>query len=488
MAPATYLKRVQQALHELVNDYQLAFPVGFLILRILGPVDPLNVRYRGRSESRIRAALNHEARSRRITIDREQSPALLTVTSDGQKFYHAFGSEPVYEDGDVRLTRMTVQQLHHHAAAFKLVLEDIQQTFLEFYPNNTGAQDLNTLPDAVNTFLFLSPPPSPTLFVALAHAMLSQSPDCAPMDISVAAILKGFANSTMIEPETPVTLKITYSRRPAFLLESDEGKPLPAASVIMRYRHLRQQQRIIQSGIAPGEGSGSRATRGIIVATAESREPASVPAGQNDQSVPTAQNGSAPPSAIANVVPEAPAAALGAAPHSSDTVDGSTGSGGSHVKSSSILTASTRTIPPTRGHLGLDDSAHDRRETVMTSIGPLEITYTWRNLRSRGEKTRGEKTYWFASRATDVLDVPPTLALAKPGDLYIHTSNNGSKQAWLRATTPTWTSVELLHPHPFLRGYVLNFLKNGEPSWVTKDTVRTYMGRIEKRKREAKKG
>ncbi|KAI0738562.1 hypothetical protein C8Q80DRAFT_1124705 [Daedaleopsis nitida] len=124
----------------------------------------------------------------------------------------------------------------------------------------------------------------------------------------------------------------------------------------------------------------------------------------------------------------------------------------------------------------------------MTMCGPLEVTYQWRSLRTRGDKTRGETTSWFASRSSQLLDVPPVLPQAVIGDLYVHASDNDIKQAWIRTAEPAWLSIELLHPHPYLRGYVLNFQKNGEPSWVTKDTVRTYRGRVQKLAREAKEG
>ncbi|KAI0682823.1 hypothetical protein C8T65DRAFT_750041 [Cerioporus squamosus] len=268
----------------------------------------------------------------------------------------------------------------------------------------------------------------------------------------------------MIEPETPVTFHVKYSFRPAFLLESDEGKPLPASSVILRHRHLRQQQKTIQGGITPGEGPGSRATRGIVVASAE---PAPAPA-----------------SAAPNI---APVASPPPPPSNHPASNAAPGAEVQPVPDEARTTQRLRNTRQARGHLRLDDSAHDRRQSVMTSIGPLEITYTWRSLRTRGEKTRGEKTTWFASTASQLLDIPPTLSLVKPGDLYIHYSDNETTQAWLRTSAPAWVSVDTLHPHPYLRGYVLNFLKNGEPSWVTKDTVRTYKGRIEKRTRDANK-
>ena len=48
----------------------------------------------------------------------------------------------------------------------------------------------------------------------------------------------------MLEPEAPPTIWIKQPTYPAFLLASDEGRPLKPSSVILRHRHLCQQQRI----------------------------------------------------------------------------------------------------------------------------------------------------------------------------------------------------------------------------------------------------
>ncbi len=118
--------------------------------------------------------------------------------------------------------------------------------------------------------------------------------------------------------------------------------------------------------------------------------------------------------------------------------------------------------------------------------GALEIKHISRGLRTRpGAKTRGEKTVWFSSAAVNALEVPPDLREAKVTDLYVHQCGNGTKQVWLLDANRSWLSIDLLHPHPHLEGYMLNLLNNGEPSWVTRETVRTYQGRIMKAARDA---
>lgn len=96
-----------------------------------------------------------------------------------------------------------------------------------------------------------------------------------------------------------------------------------------------------------------------------------------------------------------------------------------------------------------------------------------------------DKTVWFSSRGDQLLTIPiavPSSQL-RLGDLFVHVATGNRKQVWLW-NADRWVPIELHDPHPYLRGYVLNVLANGEPSWVTKDTIRTYIGRIKKRERE----
>ena len=101
-----------------------------------------------------------------------------------------------------------------------------------------------------------------------------------------------------------------------------------------------------------------------------------------------------------------------------------------------------------------------------------------------------EKTTWYSSSANDLLDHPVPLASTRlnQGDLYVHTATGNRRQVWLWTADGRWMTVQLHHPHPYLKGYVLNILSNGEPSWVTSDTIRTYLSRIKKRARELSAG
>ncbi|OJT03394.1 hypothetical protein TRAPUB_6011 [Trametes pubescens] len=121
-------------------------------------------------------------------------------------------------------------------------------------------------------------------------------------------------------------------------------------------------------------------------------------------------------------------------------------------------------------------------EGTLTSTSPLAALHVERH--EHGIRCRNEKTVWFSSSGSDLLPTPPALSLACLGDLYVHNCNDGSKQAWISMGPAQWLSVDLGHDHPYLKGYILNFCGNGEPSWVKKDTVRTYNGRKKQRERK----
>ena len=74
---------------------------------------------------------------------------------------------------------------------------------------------------------------------------------------------------------------------------------------------------------------------------------------------------------------------------------------------------------------------------------------------------------------------PAPIPDAVVGSLYVHKTPDGQEN-WIRVNDGLWESVQAAHPHPFLKGYVLSFLSNGEPRWVTKESLRTYKGREKK--------
>lgn len=89
------------------------------------------------------------------------------------------------------------------------------------------------------------------------------------------------------------------------------------------------------------------------------------------------------------------------------------------------------------------------------------------------------------TKGRDYLCKPVAVPSAEVGDLYVHLASD-ARQAWLHSPSHEWISVEEKHAHPFLWDYLLRFLDNGEPRWVTKESLRTYNGRVKKAERDAR--
>ncbi|KAI0323555.1 hypothetical protein GY45DRAFT_1376237 [Cubamyces sp. BRFM 1775] len=275
----------------------------------------------------------------------------------------------------------------------------------------------------------------------------------------------------MIEPETPITIVMKHTHYPAFLLASDEGKPLKPSSVILRHRHLRQQQRVLQ-GLPSNDLPAAKPTRGTSVAL-----PADVDIADASRvrSPPTDDRaGVVSPRTTPHDASHASAqiGQVPAQPVSHDTTVGDPGT-------SAIASGSSGASPPASTAL------HPLRPASFPEPAEPSSKSPWTGLNvvrhERSIRSRNDKTTWFASSGSSLLQTPPKIPLARVCDLYVHTSASGDKQAWILASTLEWVSVDLGHPHPYLKGYLLNFCANGEPSWVTKDTVRTYKGRTKKR-------
>ncbi|KAL1944056.1 hypothetical protein VTO73DRAFT_3874 [Trametes versicolor] len=273
----------------------------------------------------------------------------------------------------------------------------------------------------------------------------------------------------MIEPEQPVVIHVKQRLYPAFLLASDEGKPLSPHSVILRHRHLRQQQRVL-IGLSGGPLSGAKRTRGVSVPV----EGSSVSA-QRDGALIDVQ--------MANRAAVA-TSSLPAVDVSSPTrppqeqVSSST-----QVIGRSTNAGTKQTTPhPDPVHAPPSFAPRELGGKAPTPTLPPAALHVERH--AHGIRCRNEKTVWFSSTSPDLLQAPPVLSLACLGDLFVHNCNDGTKQAWLCTGPSQWVSVELGQAHPYLKGYVLNFCGNGEPSWVKKDTVRTYNGRKKQRERK----
>ncbi len=107
----------------------------------------------------------------------------------------------------------------------------------------------------------------------------------------------------------------------------------------------------------------------------------------------------------------------------------------------------------------------------------------------RGEYTireTSEKTVWYYSTAPMYLLEPPATPKTLVGNLYVHTAANDDRQIWLYTSAARWEKVQRRHRHPYLNGYVLHLLSNGEPRWVKRETVVKYDAEAKKRGQAAR--
>ena len=88
-------------------------------------------------------------------------------------------------------------------------------------------------------------------------------------------------------------------------------------------------------------------------------------------------------------------------------------------------------------------------------------------------------TIWYKSSAQYNLATPPCIedALAE-GCLYVHTNTlSGDRQVWIFTADGTWGIARKMLPHPSMEDRVLWLRVDGEPSWITRHTYRTYQSR-----------
>lgn len=100
-------------------------------------------------------------------------------------------------------------------------------------------------------------------------------------------------------------------------------------------------------------------------------------------------------------------------------------------------------------------------------------------------------TIWWESRHESDLTAPPRVADYTIGDLYIHKNTDGTSiQIWICRKQHVWERVVLEYDdkflpervvlglsHPLFQDRRLKLRKNGEPSWITKQTCATNKSR-----------
>jgi hypothetical protein len=90
------------------------------------------------------------------------------------------------------------------------------------------------------------------------------------------------------------------------------------------------------------------------------------------------------------------------------------------------------------------------------------------------------RTIWYRSSAPGTLTAPPDVqdnTLAE-GHLYVHTNTlTGDRQTWIFRADRTWGVAVATHQHPLMEDRVLWLRTDGEPSWITRHTYRTYQSK-----------
>ncbi|KAI9069129.1 hypothetical protein FKP32DRAFT_1671630 [Trametes sanguinea] len=284
----------------------------------------------------------------------------------------------------------------------------------------------------------------------------------------------------MIEPPSPVTIHITYTQQKAVDLPTDEGQPLSTSSVILRHRHLRQLHGAA-SVAQTTQGPPGRPTKGVTVnfggplaLRATHAEVASSKPEEAD---------------VHSGLPVSPAGTSVGVPKPSNT-PAKTTPGRNNLGPMSMplkIQPIRDERPAVHSSPVLDETADTMQPAATTALRPRESSVSDKSptvvRKSHRIRSTREKTTWYESSGRDLLPSPLLVPLACFGDLYVHTTPD-AKQIWLQTADKGWLSIDVYHPHPWLPGYQLHFIANGEPRWVTQDSLRTYQTRLEKRKRE----
>lgn len=103
-------------------------------------------------------------------------------------------------------------------------------------------------------------------------------------------------------------------------------------------------------------------------------------------------------------------------------------------------------------------------------------------------RRRKEFISWYISEEVVSCEMPPMEPSCfshrlDTGDLFIHKLSQDQTRVWLWSAQRVWHRLQEGDPHPYLEDYVFQMLKSGEPSWVTRKTVVTYMGRVKRQQK-----
>ncbi|KAI0690607.1 hypothetical protein C8T65DRAFT_745741 [Cerioporus squamosus] len=222
----------------------------------------------------------------------------------------------------------------------------------------------------------------------------------------------------MLEPSTPVTVKVRYRPYPAVLLPKGGDVPLKAQSVVLRHRYLKNMHTVVSAASIATDSAAARPTVGIEVQVARS-------------------NGGELPSrdAVAHPAPQAPVAGT------------ATASAADSAPLQESSPAELAQNPPALA--GADLPAQPKSSSAETPNGASSeprLTVKWSEYTIRDTP---EKTGWFYSSSPTYLLEPPVVPRPVLGNLYVHTTPNQDRQIWLYTRANAWEQIKRHHPHPF---------------------------------------
>ncbi|KAH9939150.1 hypothetical protein B0H21DRAFT_50140 [Amylocystis lapponica] len=296
----------------------------------------------------------------------------------------------------------------------------------------------------------------------------------------------------MSEPKSPAVL---YVREPTYILMPD-GEDMVSDVIILRDRHVRAPT-VANYGISAAINHARRSTPYQQDQPLESitRDPVSNiqdkrSADQGRRTVPLQPQSHyaqlAPPSAEIVQLP-APTTqnTRGGFQNTVTDVPATRSAQSSGVASGSAPVAQRSKAPSkpksreaqnaSRRMHALQDTGETSARSRNHGTSPVAVRceHKIRNL--------DEAIVWWASQGNSSILGPSAAVEAASGDLYVHKQGDGRVQVWIWSPSEDWQPVTAGHAHPALPGYVLRVLKNGEPRWITRHTMRTYLGRDRKR-------
>lgn len=127
----------------------------------------------------------------------------------------------------------------------------------------------------------------------------------------------------------------------------------------------------------------------------------------------------------------------------------------------------------------------DGDTAISTTKAYLRHTRTFQSSNTPGE------TVWYESSGSAPLAQPDAAICPNTGDLYLHKDHTtGNLQLWTSAIEGQWKSVAIEYvpkylpdrivmgaSHPKFNDRLLKLRTNGEPSWVTRQTLATLKSR-----------